>query len=189
MRATQATVFGHAASSAPVAAQRRSARQPRCRQPPAPRRRNRRGRDRFEVVHYSRQVVADRSRDRVVVAPCFHTLGAMTAALNRRQMNTSPVRVSANSSINALVPAQPECPEKAPASRGARQETRRSPCYRPGYLIVDQDGNPPQRAEAAELIIALERNDRVDAIGCPLEVAHRHHLAHIGRHWAADDRR
>ena len=57
------------------------------------------------------------------------------------------------------------------------------------HLIVDQDGNPPQWAEAAEFIIALERNDRVNAIGHPLNVAHRHHLAHIGRHRAADDRR
>ena len=104
-------------------------------------------------------------------------------------MNTSPVRVSANSSIQRARARAAGVSGKSPGVPWRSSRDSAITVLSARVLIVDQDGNPPQRAEAAEFIIALERNDRVDAIGCPLEVAHRHHLAHIGRHWAADDRR
>jgi hypothetical protein len=93
----------------------------------------------------------------------FHTPGAITAALNSRRCEYPQTPRP-----NVLVPAPLECPEKPRRPVALVKILGDHRAIGQGYLIVDRDGNPPQRAEAADFIIALEWHDRVDAIGRPL---------------------
>ena len=54
-------------------------------------------------------------------------------------------------------------------------------------IAVDQHRYAPERAQALELVVAVEGCDRVDLVGETLEVHARQHLAHIGADEAADD--
>jgi len=53
--------------------------------------------------------------------------------------------------------------------------------------VVDEHGDPPERAQAREAAVAQERDDRVDLVGDPLQVEADEDLPHVGRHVAADD--
>jgi hypothetical protein len=55
------------------------------------------------------------------------------------------------------------------------------------HAVVDQHGNAAQRRQLGEPIAAHERHDRIDLVVDALEAETSQHLAHVGRHIAADD--
>src|SRR6476661_1603543 len=54
-------------------------------------------------------------------------------------------------------------------------------------VAIDEDGDPPQGAQALELVVAVEGRDRIDLVGEAFEVKAREDLAHVGADETADD--
>ena len=54
-------------------------------------------------------------------------------------------------------------------------------------LVVDEHRHAPQRAQFAELVVAVERHDRIDLVGDALDFQAHQHLANIRRDVVADD--
>src|SRR6516225_10007474 len=107
---------------------------------------------------------------------CFQTPGTMTAGLKMRQMKTSPMRVSANSSSQR---ARARAAGPAGNSGGAVSER---------HLVVDVHRDATQRADAGEFVVALERDDGIGAPAHALDVGDRHHFSRVGGDRPSDDR-
>ena len=145
-------------------------------------------RDGFQVGHHLRQVVAQRGVDGAVVARQFPHAG-----LDDGVVEQFPDEHVAHAGIGEFLQ-----PARFGAGRRPGREQRRlgvafveiltdrravGQCH----LIVDENRDAAQRAEAGEFVVALERHNRVAAPGNTLKLADHHDLAGVWGARAADD--